>query len=1336
MQQILRGTRTSQWLQAPPEIEPEPDLRGTRMTVFTRTIGLAAALLFIASSGVQAQPNKSAQKCMTSVGKAAFKITKLQAKENYSCLRTAADGSLPSNDGDACMRADLRGRIAKARSKVTSSATKFCALAPEFGYTNADTSSDAAVNEDIALVGDLFGAALADNAVNADANSDGSRCQTSVLRAADRALSIKLSAFSKCLVRGLKSGTIVDSEDIGGCIGIAGGSITPSAGKALDKLAGEVTSDCSGQDIEETFAGACQASADTSTLTACLQRSVECRMCRTVTGIHGLDFDCDVFDDGISNASCGDGVTVTTTLPFPTVCGNDSDEAVEAEYDILVEATNCSFGCIFDPDVAGCVGSCVNMATGLSPACALCYGESAECGIAACTAECAVNQTAPECTACLDVNCIPDFDLCASVPIIGGSSTTTTTSSTTTTTLDTGTTTTSSTTTTTLPPEGFCTNPSDQAIRDTTDIDTETRTCTFSCLSAPFVAPCISSCVSTATGLSPECATCYGESALCGIQNCAGVCAADPNSEGCLSCVAANCAPAQNACIGTPPTTTTTLDTTTTTSTTTTLDTTTTTLPPVTGACDNEVDDVAHENFVLLDEAVTCTVGCLSDPARPACITACLSSATGATTACAGCYADSSECGLLNCAGECAIDQSAPECQACLDANCIEAFDECTGFGDPPLPASCTNSLQDGDETDVDCGGSCDACLIGDQCSADGDCVSGECVQSTCSAPTTALAFDSCANGYLDPTSDVDALDLGAFGTGPDDGYVVTLASTSDVFLQLTNNEGATTVIEAALVSTAGDASSTVASLATGTVVAGQNGTAGPASVAAGTYYLYVDASAAETFGAYDVCVLTAPTIDLGSCATGSVGNGDGDDVSIAGAGGDKAFRFTPPSSTDVIVRLRNLSGGSTMAAAIFNGGSEVASTSTGATPLFTERTAGPAAVSGSTDYTVQVDTAEVDSFGSFEVCVVEAGCGDGIVTSGEACDDGNNSNGDGCSSGCILESGNIVVDSCRTSSISAFTGADCETWTLPILEDAGAFLELSNPAGDTLLATGAIRNGGSELVSTGNVPVGQSGSTGVTNLSASNTYNVRICDVTGAGIGTYTACVRSARKVELGSCYAGNVSDGDGNVIDLAGPISGGDEDVIFQPPHDAIVRLNLAHTGGGGLIASGVYNGQPGSLLPGAAVGASPSPIATGGSGQSGLFEVTQGSIYRVYTDIASLGTAGTNYEICLSEVAGDACLNEADELVRASFNLDEVAGDNGLSCTGGASCISNAMQAETGLSAGCADCYGGTGSCAASNCAGACLTNSSSSGCRSCVASNCASEFEVCSGWVYGD
>ena len=44
---------------------------------------------------------------------------------------------------------------------------------------------------------------------------------------------------------------------------------------------------------------------------------------------------------------------------------------------------------------------------------------------------------------------------------------------------------------------------------------------------------------------------------------------------------------------------------------------------------------------------------------------------------------------------------------------------------DTQLPANCTDGVLNGDETTIDCGGSCAACPAGDTCAIGSDCQSG-----------------------------------------------------------------------------------------------------------------------------------------------------------------------------------------------------------------------------------------------------------------------------------------------------------------------------------------------------------------------------------------------------------------------------------------------------------------------------------------------------------------------------------------------------------------------------------------------------------------------------------
>ncbi len=64
---------------------------------------------------------------------------------------------------------------------------------------------------------------------------------------------------------------------------------------------------------------------------------------------------------------------------------------------------------------------------------------------------------------------------------------------------------------------------------------------------------------------------------------------------------------------------------------------------------------------------------------------------------------------------------------------------------DGGAPVACDNGRQDGDETDVDCGGVvCDDCAVGAGCASPADCASGVCAAGTCAA---ASCTDGVANG-------------------------------------------------------------------------------------------------------------------------------------------------------------------------------------------------------------------------------------------------------------------------------------------------------------------------------------------------------------------------------------------------------------------------------------------------------------------------------------------------------------------------------------------------------------------------------------------------------------
>jgi hypothetical protein len=136
-------------------------------------------------------------------------------------------------------------------------------------------------------------------------------------------------------------------------------------------------------------------------------------------------------------------------------------------------------------------------------------------------------------------------------------------------------------------------------------------------------------------------------------------------------------------------------------------------------------------------------------------------------------------------AGGCAVDVECcdavgcPDGQVCLEAQCVNAEvpplpeepdagcigPDCPGATPVPLAPTCDDDAQNGDETGVDCGGSCTSgCAVGATCQEDDDCDEG----LSCLPETSICALPSCGDGQLN--GDELAEDCGGTCSGCPDG--------------------------------------------------------------------------------------------------------------------------------------------------------------------------------------------------------------------------------------------------------------------------------------------------------------------------------------------------------------------------------------------------------------------------------------------------------------------------------------------------------------------------------------------------------------------------------------
>jgi hypothetical protein len=95
---------------------------------------------------------------------------------------------------------------------------------------------------------------------------------------------------------------------------------------------------------------------------------------------------------------------------------------------------------------------------------------------------------------------------------------------------------------------GACVNPSDQSVKSSYDLEQESFDCFLQC--NPGSAECFANCISSNTGLSPDCATCYGQGVQCVIDNCTDPCLSSLEGPECVSCRAQYCDGPFTSCSG------------------------------------------------------------------------------------------------------------------------------------------------------------------------------------------------------------------------------------------------------------------------------------------------------------------------------------------------------------------------------------------------------------------------------------------------------------------------------------------------------------------------------------------------------------------------------------------------------------------------------------------------------------------------------------------------------------------------------------------------------------------------------------------------------------------
>jgi hypothetical protein len=262
--------------------------------------------------GAPPRLTKAQQACINAMNKNGEKVNKAQLNESERCLKDFQKSKLVAPmTFDACMAADRRGKMQKARTRTVVQQSRRCAsldAPPPYAYTDSATVNAAAVDGALALTYKIFGGPPvrdADLATMAD-SKDTARCQLEILKQAGKLENTVLKEVNKAKREALKDKTLDNAVALEGRLRVVFSS-NDRISKAQDRLVKGVDRKCADLQapLDAIFPGECsEGNPILSEVEACVIAAARCEACLKINAFDDLNLICDLADDHVVNGSC------------------------------------------------------------------------------------------------------------------------------------------------------------------------------------------------------------------------------------------------------------------------------------------------------------------------------------------------------------------------------------------------------------------------------------------------------------------------------------------------------------------------------------------------------------------------------------------------------------------------------------------------------------------------------------------------------------------------------------------------------------------------------------------------------------------------------------------------------------------------------------------------------------------------------------------------------------------------------------------------------------------------------------------------------------------------
>lgn len=310
-------------------------------------IGLLVGAVFLLAAPAGAELTRKEQTCVNYLNARLRELNRTIQRETDRCIRDynrgarfSADDPTPVTDIPACVAADRRGRIAKAIAAVQRQYERRCVgieknseIVPVLG-SDAATIVQAVNDNGGSVVSLVYGEEESTPSALRVAESDVDSCQAAVTEGLHLCQDAVVVEFQRCVKRALKAGKepvrggATSVADLSVCLGWdPSGRVARKCDdpEGSDPIRDALAKSCPTSEVNLAEAFPRCGATSHEEAHACLEPRAACSVCQKLREAGGLMPNCDQFDDGIDNLSCGCGDGIPTPAEE---CddGNTTDE--------------------------------------------------------------------------------------------------------------------------------------------------------------------------------------------------------------------------------------------------------------------------------------------------------------------------------------------------------------------------------------------------------------------------------------------------------------------------------------------------------------------------------------------------------------------------------------------------------------------------------------------------------------------------------------------------------------------------------------------------------------------------------------------------------------------------------------------------------------------------------------------------------------------------------------------------------------------------------------------------------------------------------------------------